>query len=288
MNSLINYSCLLTIILLSTAQNVLNKHFTLRQTTGRYFFTAFKLLFSVIPFLIMNRGIHPMPAAVWPYVLGMAVAFSSASIFTFLAICEGSLAKTSLFVSYSLLIPVLYGLLFNGEPFTVLIGIGLFLLALSIFLTRGADRSQKKVTAKWLIFALLGALGNGFCSTVQKMQGVAFDGNYTSDFMIRMEIICSALFLALLVFTEPHEIKPSFKNGFWAPALAGLANGIVNFLVILLNGRGMAASVMFPVISAGGIVCIFFVSLFLYKEKFSVRQYIGFAAGILSIVLLNL
>jgi multidrug transporter EmrE-like cation transporter len=50
----------------------------------------------------------------------------------------------------------------------------------------------------------------------------------------------------------------------------------------------MAPSVMFPVISAGGIVISFIISLVLYKEKFSIMQYIGLILGITSIVLLNL
>ena len=64
-------------------------------------------------------------------------------------------------------------------------------------------------------------------------------------------------------------------------------NGAVDFLIIYLNVR-VAASVMFPMISGIGLVVVFLYSLLLHKEKFTVRQYIGYAVGLISVVLLNL
>ena len=70
-------------------------------------------------------------------------------------------------------------------------------------------------------------------------------------------------------------------------AICGVFNGLTNFLVLVLNGK-LPASVMFPVISAGGIVFIFLYSLFVYREKFKLTQIIGFVLGVGAIVLLNL
>ncbi len=65
------------------------------------------------------------------------------------------------------------------------------------------------------------------------------------------------------------------------------ANGLVNLLVLYLNGR-MSASILFPLISGGSMVLILLWSLLVRKERFSARQTVGFLLGILSIVLLNL
>lgn len=69
--------------------------------------------------------------------------------------------------------------------------------------------------------------------------------------------------------------------------MCGAANGLVNLFVIILSGR-MPVSVMFPVISAGGIVAAALVSVFLYKEKLSLYQKIGMFLGTLAIVALNI
>ena len=50
----------------------------------------------------------------------------------------------------------------------------------------------------------------------------------------------------------------------------------------------MPASVMFPVISAGGVVLAALVSVLLYKEKLQSQQWIGMCLGTRAIVALNL
>ena len=72
----------------------------------------------------------------------------------------------------------------------------------------------------------------------------------------------------------------------YAP-IQGIANGLANFFVMVLTNR-LAPAIMFPTISAGGIVCTFIVSLVLYKEKLSGMQFIGYAFGVSSVILLNL
>lgn len=62
---------------------------------------------------------------------------------------------------------------------------------------------------------------------------------------------------------------------------------MVNFLVLVLSVR-MDASVMFPIISAGGIVATYLVSLLVYKEKMTPQQTVGTFIGVVSIVVLNL
>ena len=45
---------------------------------------------------------------------------------------------------------------------------------------------------KWIIYSLLAFLGNGFCSVIQKIQQMNFDGLYKSEFMIVTLLLLSA------------------------------------------------------------------------------------------------
>ena len=98
------------------------------------------------------------------------------------------------------------------------------------------------------------------------------------------------VFFALAVFVfvkERREIVPSLKSGGLLMVICGATNGLVNLLVMLASPL-VNNSVFFPLISAGGIVLTWIISVTLYKEKLSIKQNIGLVLGIASIVFLNL
>ena len=64
-------------------------------------------------------------------------------------------------------------------------------------------------------------------------------------------------------------------------------NGIVNLFVMILSGK-MPVALMFPLISAGGIIVTYIVSRFFYKEKLTKMQFAGFILGIASVVFLHI
>ena len=76
-------------------------------------------------------------------------------------------------------------------------------------------------------------------------------------------------------------------GGYTLGILCGAFNGMVNLFVMILSGL-MPVSLMFPIISAGGIVATFIISQVFYKEKLSKLQLIGFVLGTISVVLLNI
>ena len=67
----------------------------------------------------------------------------------------------------------------------------------------------------------------------------------------------------------------------------GVANGIVNLLVMVLTGA-IPNAILFPSISAGGIVLSWILATFLYKEKLSRVQLAGYFIGVVSVIFLNL
>jgi len=130
-------------------------------------------------------------------------------------------------------------------------------------------------------------VANGACCTVQKVQQINFGGNYKNEFMIIALSISALLLLAAAFFSKKEDVGYSLKKGFPYYSVSGIANGAVNYLVLVLSTK-MAASLMFPIISAGGIIFTMIVSLLLYKEKLSLYQKIGFAFGLASVVVLNI
>ena len=159
---------------------------------------------------------------------------------------------------------------------------------ISLFLVnKKNDKDKSPVTFKWILFVFLAFLGNGLCSTFQKMQQAKFDGAYKNEFMILSLGIVAAVLFAVALITEKRDIKQSLRHARMIAPVCGIMNGITNMLVMILSGM-MAVSLMFPLISAGGIIVTYIVSKFFYKEELTKMQFIGFLIGILSLVFLNI
>ena len=108
----------------------------------------------------------------------------------------------------------------------------------------------------------------------------------TGEFLIfAISIVVVILLIATLV-TEKKETLTNLKQGILWSGLCGIGNGCTNYLGMLL-ALVMPASVLYPLTSAGSIVLTVIVSIFLYREKLSNMQKIGFLLGIAAIVALS-
>jgi drug/metabolite transporter (DMT)-like permease len=279
---------LILIIAGVTLQQVMKKAYNNRVSGGVFSFAAGSSLVALLFFAITSGGNLKFSGEFVIYSVLFALAFSTSTVFSFLAIVEGPLALTSLMIQYSLLIPTVYGLLALGEPIGVYLIVGIVFLMISLLLINIEKKGEKKkITFKWAVYAFLAFVGNGGCSLVQKVQQVACNKQFKSEFMLLAYAMAVVVLLLCALFFEKKDTWKHIKSGFGFWAANGAFNGMVNFLVLVLSGV-MAASVMFPLISAGGIIATFFVSLFVYREKLSTAQTVGLALGIISVVFLNL
>ena len=150
------------------------------------------------------------------------------------------------------------------------------------------NKNEKpQITINWLIYIVLAFLGNGFCSTVQRIQQIECEGKFKNEFMVVALLISFLVFMVLTILYDRKDLLINVKKGFISCFICGISNGVVNLFVIILS-LSMAASVMFPIISGGGIILSAVVAIFFFKEKLSLPQYIGLILGIASVVFLNL
>ena len=271
-------------------QDIFKKKYNNRSGGDVFLFGGMIALFATLFFIAVNRDWSFRPILLLPS-LAFAVSYASSTVFTVLAIRYGSLAKTSLIVSCSLLIPCFYGILFLGEwkDISLWFIIGLVLLIAALFLIN-YQKGGEKITFKWVVFVLLAFVGNGMCSTVQKAEQIRFGDDGRNVFMIAALAMVAVILFAVgfSLKSERKNVRSIVKKGVLFALVCGVMNGLTNFLVIYLNTQEFPASIMFPVISGGSIVFVFVYSILFQKERFRVRQYVGFFLGVLSVVLLNL
>ncbi len=271
-------------------QNVLKKGYDNRSSSpGVFYFGAVMSVSAMLVFLVSGIGTLRFLPEVLPYSIVFAVSYFAAMMGQFLALRYGPLSLTTLIASYSLLLPTLYGLIFLHDDISPLFFPGLALLILSlllIYLKRNREKTNTSVSWKWIVFLIIGFVGNGMCSIVQKMQQISMEGQFKNELMIYALLLITVLMLLSGRILERGQFRTTLREGWKFAVPCGLCNGIVNLLTMVLAGM-MAASVEFPILSAGSLLVTFLFSVCLYREKLSLRQWIGAATGVASIILLS-
>lgn len=283
-----------------TAQNVLKKAFNERGGSP-YLFSAIAAATAGLLLALTNREWVWAGELIWP-TLGFSLAYAAAGAFSVLAILHGPLAKTSLIVSCSLLLPSLYGILVQGvwlqgqglfEALSPTLLFGTVLLVVSLVLVNRQKRQtgqEKKVSLRWLLYVLLAFLGNGLCSVVQAAKQDFYGNAGNGVFMVSAMCLSAVLLLVAALFSRPPCacLRTTLMRGWHLAMLCGAANGLTNLLVISLNAAHFPTSITFPVVSGGSILLVFLYSVLVKKERYTPPQYVGYALGAVSLVLLNI
>ena len=278
------YLLLTAAVVFAAGQNVAKKsyqHKTERSTM--FFFPLVASLTALLLFVLLSKFQLCFTLDLLPYSIGFAVSYACALCGSVLAMKYGSMAITLLASSYSLVIPTLYGVTVLRETMDALMIVGFVALLISLFLIRKPARHEK-LDGKFFLCLVLSFFGNGFCSVVQKMQQIASAGKQKSEFMILSLGLC-VLFLLIGVLAKKE--KPLSPRTEWPfGILCGACNGLMNYSVLVLTGL-LPNVILYPSISAGGVVVGFLIATLGYKERLCTRQYAGYAMGLISILLLS-
>ena len=100
-------------------------------------------------------------------------------------------------------------------------------------------------------------------------------------------MLLSSIILLVAALIKREKIFKEKRLCIALGAANGVSNALVNLLVMYLASR-IASVILFPVVSAGGIVLGIIMAIFVYKEKLSKMQMIGYFIGIASVVLLKI
>ncbi len=291
------YFLMIVCVITCTIQSPFKKIYQNKTKKGTYLFTAMIQLVAALFFLgagLFDGGLT-YEWGVLPYSLVFTFGTTMCCITSITSLRYGSLALTSLFASYSLMLPTLFGFFYFKDPVFVSQLIGIAFLLVSLYLTnmgrKTADddmgKKEKGNFKKWLPLVIIMAVTNGMCAITQTLQQDRFEGAYKNEFMMVALLVSFTVMLILGLFTERKDIKTVMELGAIPAVLTGAANGATNLLVMVCTAT-IAASVFFPVISGGGMVLAYIISVTLFKEKFTTMQKIGILLGIASLVFLNL
>lgn len=275
-------------VLFSVTQSAATKLFN-RQASESSVFNAVKASSALLLFALMavfDFAFH-LPTLAFGCLYGLSLCVSMYAGYR--ALCLGPMALTGMLVSFSVVMPLIWGVAVLGENFGILRGIGLIFLLLALLFTNAdrlvkhTAREEKDGYGKWLLFVALTFACNGLCSILQKQHQTLYPAAYGEEFMLFAMLFCALVFTAF-------ALRKIGIRGFFAVkgkrfgVLSGLANGLSNFLLLLLAGMENA-SVLFPVISAGTVLASLVCGRILFAERLKKNHYLAILFGIASVVL---
>ena len=246
---------------ISLVEGICIKKYNSRRSEGGFAFTGLISLFAMLFFCFKNTGGFQFPSGLWGYGILAGIMYCSASFLTYLALQYGSFALSMLILSYSLVFSVGYGLIFLQEPATVYTYLGLGLVMISLYLTRGEKKeSDKSFSVKWLICIVLSAAGSGMFSVCMRMQQIRYNDACSDEFMI-IALGFSAIVLLMVGFIKDRRgFKVIIKYGSFYAIGAGVSNGIANMLGLVVTML-IPISLSAPVSAGVKMVLSFIVSI---------------------------
>lgn len=283
---MIYYLLLLCLPVFNCFQSISQKQYNLKyEKANVILFSAVTSAIALCFFLIASRFRLNFDAKLIPYSLGFAVGYSAGWVGTVLALRYGLMAISSLIVSCSLIFPTVYGVML-GEPVTPLMLTGVILLLAAFVMVNLKFEEGSRFSWKWFACVMTAFFGNGLCAITQNMQKRALGDTYGDEFMILALIGASVLLFAFACMTS-RDVKGDFKRCLPFAAVNGVSNALINSLVLIIIGN-IPNTVMYPTNAATCMIAAFLLSYFMYKERFSKVQYVGYVLGIVSIVMLNI
>ena len=225
------------------------------------------------------------------YSLIFAVGYAVADIGIIFALATGPVSLTALILQLSLIGATVWGFIFWNEVPTWLTWIGLVLvviaIALCLFAPSKKGSNKNPITLKWIIFAAMAFFGNVACTVAQKTHQIDFGGAHGSMMMAFAMIIALVIFVAVYLFSDKRDTHVIAKTSWFFPAASGAGNVLLNLFIIMLAATELPPSLIYPVLSVGGIMITSMFSAFFLKEKLYPWQWCGIGVGAVAIVALS-
>lgn len=240
-------------------------------------------------FLICERwdSVPQLVAEPW---FGLSILTGFWFIFTYLLMTASTqrsgVTVTSLSSKLSVVLPILAGVIMLGERlnFVATTGIVLALVALVLVLG-GKKESDGKNNKKWLLPVCI-FFGTGTGDILMKITEQQNSGD-DLGFMIAFIYFVALVFGIIVVVWDIARGKSKWH---WKSALGGMGLGVINFFStssVYYAMRYFDNVVLFPIYNIGVVSVTALVGWFFFKEKLTLKNYIGLVIAVIAVVLIT-
>lgn len=253
----------------------------LQVVTLNYAFAIALCYFSFSPDLSVIDKNSP-----WEIYIPLGVLLPSVFLILASSIKNIGIVKTDIAQRLSLFIPILAAYFIFKEDFSQLKFIGLAVAFPAMILILSKNKSEDSSQKKWIYPALV-LFGFGIIDVFFKQIALQKNFPYTTSLFI---VFCIAFVVALL-FTA-YSVVFQNKKIKAINLLFGSILGILNFGNILFYLKAHKAfsenpSTVFASMNMGVIILGSLAGILLFKEKVTLKNYIGIALALIAIILIT-
>ncbi len=256
-------------------------------------------LISCLVLLAWGGISKPSSFTLWlSLIFGTVTALQA--IATMQALKLGPMAYTTVFICCSTIITALSGFFFFGETIELPQYVGMGLMLISFFLAVDKKKNDKKASLRWLAFCFIAFCCSGAVGIMQKTESTNHKDELGTFLVIAFAVAFLFSAIVALFFRSKEKKLPAAKDepplfagktGLaalivpGAMILMGICAGINNQLNLFLAGK-MDAAIFFPIVNGVGLVLSSIAGVVVFRDKLSLKQWIGVVCGIASVVLL--
>ncbi len=222
------------------------------------------------------------------YTLALGILFII--VFNLMAITtqRSGLSVVSVATKMSVVIPILFGLIYYNESLGVLKLIGIFIALIAVFLTSIKSKQGITINRKLILFPILVFIGSGIIDTSIKFLEDSYVAHNDVPLFSAIIFLAAAIvgIFALSIQAIRGKFKFEIKN-----IIAGICLGIPNyfsiyFLVKTLRSDILESSGIFTVNNVAIVILSTLAGIVLFREKLLPKNWLGILLAITSIILI--
>jgi len=196
-------------------------------------------------------------------------------------------AVTTIAGKMSMVIPILFSILYFSEKSTILKISGLILATIAVFLTsyRPIDKAKN---IKLIVIPIAIFVGSGITDSIVKYAQTYYVPNSMS-LLFPAVVFLTALVIGLIfILIKPKSISKNISIAeFIGGTILGIANfGSLYFFILALNNSKLDSSVVFGLNNICIVLFSILIGMAIFKEKFSKVNFAGVLMAIIAILIL--
>lgn len=248
---------------------------------------------GILGFMTTKSAVTPLNVVHEPFFMiavGLGIIFISSLFVIAETTAKQGISVAQVANRMSVVVPICIAILFYGDGISISKVIGIILAIAAVYLVSHKESEGKTPDKFWWLFPLIIFVCSGIIdSSINYAQRNLLNDTNFDAFL--STIFTTAFLFGSIVLLYQLIVK---KEKFQTKAVpAGIILGVINFgtmyfIILALNSNVLEPSVLFPINNLSILTLSTIVSVIVFKEKLSSKNWIGIALSLLAILILGL
>ena len=248
---------------------------------------------GILGFITTKSNVTPLNVDEQPWIwvsVGLGIVFIGSLFVIAETTAKYGISVAQVANRMSVVITIAIAILFYDDKLSIIKIVGIALALASVYLVSHKEKAEKSLQKLWWVLPLIVfILGGIIDSTINYAQRYLlstddFDAFLSTTFAVAFVFGFIILLYQLIVKKEKFQIQ-SIPVGI----LLGAINfGTMYFIILALNSNVFEPSVLFPINNLSILTISTLVSVLVFKEKLSSKNWLGIGLSLLAILILGL